>query len=239
VRNAAVTIVGETGRVPAAADLRPLLQATALPQELVDELLGTASPIWLMSAPASLLAADIALAHPPLAPEEVRAIAHPLTTGLTRISVVAHDRQGLLADTAGALAAEGLSVMGASAMTWPGRGLAVHALTVPDPAWGSDRWTALGHRLRRPAHVDLAFLPLGGATVSAVGQGMGRCLLTIRAPDQVGLLWSICRWLADTGIGIEAARVGSRGGLAEDHFLVVGVPEVAALTAHLGGGPRR
>jgi UTP:GlnB (protein PII) uridylyltransferase len=222
--------------VPAVADLRPLLGSTALPPELIEELLDAASPIWLMSAPASVLAADIALVHPELGPNEVRAIAHPLSNGTTRISVAAHDRTGLLADTASAVAAQGLSVLSASAMTWAGRGLAVHAVTVPEPDWDREAWAALGDRLRVPSGQAVDFRAAGRATVSCTGQGMGRCLLSVRAPDQVGLLWAICRWLADNGIGIEAARIAGSEGVAEDHFLLVGVPDIAGLTAHLGGG---
>jgi glycine cleavage system regulatory protein len=226
-------------RVPAAADLRPLLRRTALPGPLVDELLAGASPIWLMSGPAALLATDIALVHPPLVTGEVRAIAHPLRAPAqsVRVTVVAEDRWGLLADTAAAFTSEGSSVTDASAMTWTDRKLALHAVTVPAVGWDEERWDRFGRRLRGLAPLEPVYWARGDATVSATGHGMGRCLLTVEAPDQIGLLWAICRWLADREIGIEAAHVGGSGGRAGGTFLVVGAPDVAALTEYLGGGP--
>jgi UTP:GlnB (protein PII) uridylyltransferase len=55
----------------------------------------------------------------------------------------------------------------------------------------------------------------------------------VTAPDQVGLLWATCRWLADQGISIQSARVGGRDGMAEDHFLVTGEADLHELSAHL------
>lgn len=66
---------------------------------------------------------------------------------------------------------------------------------------------------------------------------MGRCVVTVTAPDQVGLLWAICRWFADNGVSIEAARVGVEHGRANDHFIVVGDPDTRSLAAHLAGAP--
>ena len=58
-----------------ASDVRDLLASTTLPMELIDDLLAGASATWLMGEPAEVLAADLALCHPPLGPEEVRAAA--------------------------------------------------------------------------------------------------------------------------------------------------------------------
>ena len=64
-----------------------------------------------MSERPAVLAADLALCHPPLAPDEVRAVARPMEAPSTfRVTVVATDRPGLLADTAAALAEEDMTV---------------------------------------------------------------------------------------------------------------------------------
>src|SRR3954462_15175959 len=112
------------------AEVRDLLATTSLPSDLVDELLEQASAAWLMGEPATALAADLALCHPPLGGEEVRAVVHPTADPATwRLCVVAHDRPGLLAGAAGALATRGLSIISASGSLSPARGLALVSLT--------------------------------------------------------------------------------------------------------------
>ena len=112
-------------------ELRSLLRRTKIPKPIVTRLLGAASPLWLMSERPSVLAADLALCHPPLAPAEVRAVARPMDEPSTfRVTVVASDRPGLLADTAAALADEAMTVVSASVATWTDPDIALHSLTV-------------------------------------------------------------------------------------------------------------
>ena len=116
------------------SEVRRLLRPTTLPAELADDLLDHAAALWLMSEDAVVLAADLALCHPLLAPQEVRAAAAPRVPGAGwRLTVVAHDRPGLLADTAAALGAAGLSITSASVATWSHRDLALHSLTISGP----------------------------------------------------------------------------------------------------------
>ncbi|MDQ1393650.1 MAG: hypothetical protein QOF30_2627 [Acidimicrobiaceae bacterium] len=223
------------------SEVRSLLAETTVPQELIDESLVGASAVWLMSATAEMLAHDLVLFHPPIGPEEVRAVAHALEDGGIRLTVAAHDRRGLLADTAAMLAAEDLSVSAASAMSWAGSGLALHALTIKRAELSEARWNRLSRRLPRMGQEEppaFHFTPLGRARVRSSPSAMGRCVVTVTAADQVGLLWAICRWFADQGISIEAAHIAAVGGQVEDHFLVVGQPDASALAAHLTGGGR-
>lgn len=217
--------------------VKSLLVDTTLPQSVIDDSLQQASALWLMSAPASLLAADLVLCHPRVGATEVRAIAHRIDDAGVRLTVVAHDRPGLLADTAGLLAGEGLSVAAASAMSWTASGLALHALTIADCPLTEAGWRDLGSRLRQlSAAVErpvVSFTPIGRAVVQSSPATMGRSVVTVTAPDQVGLLWAICRWFADNGVSIEAASAGAVDGQVEDHFVVVGHPDVAALAARL------
>jgi predicted amino acid-binding ACT domain protein len=224
--------------MPSVREIGALLAGTTVPADLVNSLLGEASTLWLLSAPASLLASDLALCHPTLQPREVRAVVYPLEGGGHRLTVVAHDRRGLLADTAAVLATEGLSIASASAATWVGHDIALHAVIVPagqDPPL----WPDLGTRLRALTADNaptVKFEPEGQAVVTSSAQASHHRLIIVSAPDQVGLLWATCRWLADCGVNIESARVGGHAGIAEDHFMVVGDPDVGALAAHLSAG---
>jgi pimeloyl-ACP methyl ester carboxylesterase/predicted amino acid-binding ACT domain protein len=218
-------------------ELHALLEGTSMPREIVKTLLADAAPLWLMSDPPSALAADLALCHPPLGPHEVRAVARATgEQGSFRLTVVAHDRPGLLADTAAVLAAEGLSVTGASATTWTTQALAMHALTVDAPEdFLSDSWDLLARRLRSVTSDGPGFLyePGGRAHVRSTPQTLGRSLLSVTAPDQLGLLWRICRWLADNDVTIEACRVTSTAGIAHDEFVVAGTFDPDELAARL------
>lgn len=207
-------------------ELFALLEGTSMPDGTVKTLLADAAPLWLMSDPPRVLAADLALCHPALGPDEVRAVARATGEGgAFRLTVVAQDRPGLLADTTAVLASEGLSVTSASATTWTAQGLAMHSLTVDAPVdFLSDSWDLLARRLRSMTSGGPGFLyePGGRAHVRTTPQTLGRSLLSVTAPDQLGLLWRICEWLADHDVTIEAARVSSTAGTAHDEFVVVG-----------------
>jgi UTP:GlnB (protein PII) uridylyltransferase len=220
------------------SELKVLLAGTTMEEDDVDELLQEASALWLLSAPPAVLAGDLALCNTPLGAEEVRASAQPLTDGSFRITVVAHDRPGLLADAAGALTAERLSIVAASVMTWKGRALAIQSLTVTGRDLEEELWERLCVRLRglgTREHPVVHFRPHGRAVVSWTTPAMGRLVLTVRAPDQIGLLWAICDWLAANGASIEAAHVGGASGIAEDQFVIVGEPDLAGLAERLTG----
>src|SRR2546423_15654952 len=122
-----------------------LLAATTLPAEMVEGLLNHASAVWLLGESAEVVAADLALCHPPLGPDEVRAVAWPTDApGVHRLTVVAHDRPGLLVRLAGALTEQGVFILGGSASAWPDLGGAIQRLSVT----GSSQWDAIGARLR-------------------------------------------------------------------------------------------
>src|SRR5439155_21187572 len=132
--------------------VRDMPEPTSLPAELVDQLLEGAPATWLLGEPADVLATDLALCHPALAPQEIRATVSPTTLPAAwRLTVVTHDRVGLLAATAGALAFHGLSLTSASAASWPDLGLALQCVTAVDPD-GRERlpadWDDIGKSLR-------------------------------------------------------------------------------------------
>ena len=58
--------------------LRSLLSETTLPTSAIRRLLVHASPLWVLSAPPTVLAGDLALCHPRLRTDEVRAVARSM-----------------------------------------------------------------------------------------------------------------------------------------------------------------
>jgi pimeloyl-ACP methyl ester carboxylesterase/predicted amino acid-binding ACT domain protein len=227
-----------------AAEIADLLVSTTLPHRRARSLLRTASPLWLMSEPPAVLAGDLALCHPRLKKREVRAIARAIEgSDAVRLTVVAHDRAGLLADSAAVLAGHGLSIVEASAGTWGS--LALHSFTI-SAARAIDEvvFAELGADLttmgRAPVTTDVVFMPLGSADVAVSGDATGRALVQVTAKDQVGLLWAICRWFADNDVSIETVHAATEDGVARDTFLVDGAIDADALRAQLSRpGPRR
>ena len=224
--------------------VRRLLATTSLPPSTARRLLDGVSSLWALSEDPEVLAADLALCHPRVRPGEVRAVARPLPDGERfRLTVVAHDRRGFLADTTAILATAGVSVDSASAMTWPDQQLATHALTVRREG-GIDAalWEQLGARLQASTDtpVHMLFRPSGRARVTTTGTSTGRgtSIVRISAPDDVGLLSAICRWFADRGISIEAAGIETTDGIANDVFLIDTECATAELAAHLSRSSR-
>jgi UTP:GlnB (protein PII) uridylyltransferase len=233
--------------VATAAEITSLLAGRDVPPEVVEELVEGLPGTLLLDEPAEVLAADLALCHPPLAPSEVRVELRPADGDhARRVTVVAHDRPGLLAATAGALAERGLSVVSAGAATWEQRAMALMGVTVVDPerrAWGPDDWAlaaddvrAVTSGQRRPA---VTFQPAGPVKVVASPVLDGHALVTVEAPDRIGLLWAIASWFEAGGYNMLAARLSDDGrGRALDTFLVDRAPDVDGLLARLSGGRR-
>ena len=218
-----------TARAPGrAAEVRRLLRDTPVPALTARSMLRHASPLWLMSDRAAVLAADIALCHPRLAPDEVRAAARPIEGSRSmRLSIVAGDRRGLLADCAAVLAANRLSITRASGTAWARPRLALLTLVVANGAdLDEAAWTALGESLRTMATTGATpsppLRPIGTAGVDIHGSGAGRSLVEITAGDQLGLLSTLCRCFADLGADIEAVSARTVKGVAHDTFIVTG-----------------
>lgn len=220
--------------------LRELLRPTSVPRRVVMALLDGVSPLWVMSEAPAVLAADLALCHPRLRPGEVRAVARAMPAPNTfRLTVVAKDRRGLLADTAATLASERISIVAASVTTWPDEGLALHSMTVhSDTGFDEQRWSTIGERLREMASgrppLDW-YLPTGRASVSRTGEADGKSVVRVTAPDRLGLLSSVSRWFADHEVSIEAADIHTTNGVVRDVFLVDGEFDIGDLERHLSG----
>jgi UTP:GlnB (protein PII) uridylyltransferase len=234
--------------VATAAEISSLLADRDVPPAVVEELMDGLPGTLLLDEPAEVLAADLALCHPPLAPSEIRVQLRPAADDhARRLTVVAHDRPGLLAATAGALAERGLSVVSAGAVAWDHRAMALQGVTVVDPerrTWGSDDWALAADDVRdvaggrrRPA---VTFQPSGPVKVVASPVLDGHALVTVEAPDRVGLLWAIASWFEAGGYNVLAARLSDDGrGRAIDAFLVDRTPDVDRLLKRLTGASGR
>ena len=223
-----------------AAEVKGLLSSTSVPAALVDDLVDGAAATWLMGDPAPALAADLALCHPPLRNAEVRAQVMPTEApDIWRLGICAHDRPGLLASVAGALALEDVSIMSVAATTWPDRGLALLRLFVTNP--GALDWDSLGERLRsavgRREQAMPPFVPTPPAEVEVTSADGDRVLVTLNAPDRVGLLWAIAAWFETNECNVEVVRARVVDGMAEGTFIVAGDVDPAALSTALTDRP--
>ena len=224
-------------------EVRGVLAFSRVPHELVDDVLDEAPELWLRGESPDVIAGDVALCHPPLSTKEVRVWCAPaLIAGALRVSVLAHDRPGLLAATTGSLAHAGLSVIQAAAMTWPARGWAVQRALVADPRARSTRpverdllCAQLRSAVRDGTAADVPFAPSGPVEVSATAEPGGRRLLRVLAPDRPGLLWAISAWLQRADCNVLVARAAPAGLQADDSFLVDGTPDPDDLAAFLAG----
>ncbi len=224
-----------------AAVLRQLLEPTSLPANLVEEFLAETNALWLLGERDDVVAGEIVLCHPPLAPGEVRAVVKGTDqAGAWRITVVTADRPGLLASTAAVLANEGLGVTSAAVTVLESSRLALQRVTVAGvPTAAAEDWERLGDRLRRgltrEGTVEVSWQPSDPVAVESHPQGSGRTMIQIEAPDTTGLLWAVAGHLNAQGANIEAARLGSEEGTAKDVFIVVGDVDPERLLAALSG----
>jgi predicted amino acid-binding ACT domain protein len=222
--------------------LRELLEPTSLPVELVDEVLSDTNTLWLLGAPDELVASELVLCHPPLGLGETRAVVNETEQPhLWRVTVVTRDRAGLLARTSGTLTAAGLSIVDAAVTVLPHSRLALQRLTVASARGDAAvDWNHLGRDLREnlaggDPPPPSSFTPRGPVVVEAQPQELGRSVVTVEAPDRVGLLHAAAAWFETNGCNVEACRAGTDGDRARDVFIVTGQVDTAALAAALGG----
>jgi glycine cleavage system regulatory protein len=220
------------------SEIERLLRGTHLSKRDINALLASAAPLWLLSDSAPALAGDLVLCRPKLKKGEVRARARRIEAStLVRLTIVARDRRGLLADSAAVLTAAGMSIANASASTWEQHHLALHSFIVGGGAqFGSASWEALGKQLQNMVATDtapsLGLRPLHHVTVTVQGAD-DRSIVNVVAPDEQGLLATICRYFQVQDVNIETLQARTRNGMADDTFLVIGNVDAGGLKAHL------
>jgi [protein-PII] uridylyltransferase len=221
-----------------------MLSDRQVPDDVAGDLVAGLAGMWLLNEPIDLLADELARCHPALGPGEVRVAVDPMEARW-RVTVVAPDRPGLLAAIAGTVAGRGLSVRTAGLTTWPERSMAMEGLTVEDPsgrAWTEAEWSEMISDLRGAVlgerNPSVPWRPHGPVKVISSPVMAGRTLVTVEAPDRVGLLWAAASWFRDQGLNVEAASLDSDGTRAVDTFLVEGAASAEGLTGHLAGRRR-
>ena len=118
----------------------------------------------------------------------------------------------------------------------------VTVASAPRATVGDDNWSRLGRELRAnlsgASAPEVVFHPKGPVVVEAQPQELGRCVVTVEAPDRVGLLHATANWFESHDCNVESCRGGSEGDRARDVFIVAGPVDTAALAAALGGVAR-
>jgi len=157
------------------------------------------------------------------------------------ILVMTADRPGLLARICGGLALHNLRILTARIFTWPD-GTVVDALDVvsavgssfADQDWRAVKnslWLAVNNRLGLDYRLHKKLRPLAGTEIQGGGRlpvrveidniGSDNCsIIELYATDRVGLLYEVTKTLADFGLNILRARIGSKGDQVVDVFYV-------------------
>ena len=160
---------------------------------------------------------------------------------LWRVTVVTGDRPGLLAATSATLAGAGLSIADAAVTVLPRNRLAMQRLTVASPRRADTRrrmepaGSSTSGQPGRGGIAGVGLHPRDPVVVEAHPQELGRTVVTIEAPDGVGLLHAAAAWFEAAGCNVEACRAGTEGGRARDVFIVTGQVDTAALASALSG----
>ena len=154
--------------------------------------------------------------------------------GAYEVTVAAKDGPGLLARCAGVLALHRLDVRSAGVTALAETAVSVFTVT---PRFGAaPGWEALRADMRRNL---LNRLPLGerlDQRDKAYGEGSPAApevsfaddasetatVLEVRAHDRTGLLYRVAQAIADCGLDVRTARVGTLGAEAVDAFYLVG-----------------
>jgi [protein-PII] uridylyltransferase len=179
----------------------------------------------------------VGLLSTPMASTEVRsAVADGPRTGTYAVTVVAHDRPGLLSWVAGALTLAGLSVLTAQAFTTDD-GIALDLFEVEgafEPSVSEERWRRFRRAMRRAiegrstpdagvAEMRRRYGPDSPSPVVATIDNEASefySVLEVAGPDRIGLLFDITRTLADLELDVHLAKVATYAGRVVDAFYI-------------------
>ena len=159
-----------------------------------------------------------------------------IRTDADRVTVVSPDAPGTFSKVAGVLSLSGLDVLGAEAHS-DEQGMAASQFRVSPPPGGVD-WSpvvanlekALSGRLAldsriadraatyRPKRAQSASAPAAPSVRFDDSASSNATFLEVRAPDAVGILYSITKAFADLGLDIRHARVQTLGDEVVDSF---------------------
>jgi UTP:GlnB (protein PII) uridylyltransferase len=228
------------GAMTTKEELRQRAIEAGADHDALDVLLATAPAAW-WQAPVDALLSDVLLLLPGLTPGQVRVrIASPqIGENIWELTVVAPDRQGVLATTAFVCSHHQLSIRSARVASWPG--LALQRLSIVPiviPSSGEPDWIPFGQELRTALTSTNPTEVLAGGSGGSGGSGKaeprffvqsvealsdGTHRVEVSGPDEVGLLAEITRALMAAGADIRAAELSDADGQARDVFVVTGL----------------
>jgi [protein-PII] uridylyltransferase len=178
------------------------------------------------------------LVQPPPGTLDVRTQAEPgARPGAYGLTVVAHDRPGLLSKIAGALALSGLSILTAQVFTTE-EGVAVDLFEVEgafEEVVDEERWRRFRSTLRKALEGRLAleyrvkekrgFYPSPRVEVPVRVDVDNQAsdfftVIEVGAPDRLGLLFDVTRTLFELQLDVHVAKVATYGGRVVDAFYV-------------------
>ena len=208
------------------------------PRDAVEGFLKTMPRSYLLSVMPDRATHHFHLLRPRPASLEVRTQtergARPGTYGLT---VVAHDRPGLLSKIAGALALSGLSILAAQVFTTDD-GVAVDVFDVEgvfEEVIDEERWRRFRGTLRKALEGRLSLeyrvkekrrLYAGGAGRVPVEVTVDNdasdffTVIEVGGPDRIGFLFDVTAVLFDMQLDVHIAKVATYGGRVIDAFYV-------------------
>ncbi|MGN6575242.1 MAG: [protein-PII] uridylyltransferase [Nocardioides sp.] len=164
-------------------------------------------------------------------PAEVVVRVEPSPHGST-LTVVSGDRVGLIADVAGALALQRISVRAARAWTQGEYGVSAWEVAEDglDEAIVRQRFDAVfGHRVDPAERIRLHDRPGLEPTVLVRHEASrSATVLEVRVDDRPGVVYAVCRALAALDVSVRSAHVATLGPQAVDVFYV-GEPGAGAL----------
>lgn len=172
----------------------------------------------LLAQPPDVVARHATLLDPSPRRRSLRVYVTPITERTARIEVVARDRPSLLAAVTGALAARGVDIVDATAVTWPD-GAVVESFTVHcDPATPLVA-AELEREIRAAQRGPLTSEPAPDLEIAFDGEASPwYTLCEVRGPDRPGLLHTVTVGFAATGVSIHSARAASIDGFVVDRF---------------------
>lgn len=212
----------------------------------VTDLVQHAPAGWVGAASTTELVDDLQLIAPGLEPAAIRVRVKESPDLAWELSVVAHDRPGLLATSCRVLADHGLTIHAARVASWIDRGLALQRFVVAPvvvPLSGEPDWPPITLALRSALLAEpsgtgsVQELPAGGSIERLDALSGGRTSVRFRAPDAPGLLADLTSFLSGLGADVESAIVRSEGSDGVDDFVLAfadpsGLQRLEALAAH-------
>ncbi|MGH2739784.1 MAG: bifunctional uridylyltransferase/uridylyl-removing protein GlnD [Actinomycetota bacterium] len=204
----------------------------------VERYLERAPRAYVLAVDPERAAENYHLLEPELDATEVRITNHPGRRPATHdVTILAHDRPGLLAKIAGALSLSGLNILTAEAFTTED-GVAIDLFGVEAAFKGEideERWDRVRADLRKAIEGKLSLEyrvrekrrsyppPLSDVEPEVRVDNEASDFFTVvevSAPDRIGLLFELARAFEELGLDVHLAKVATYGGRVVDSFYV-------------------